>query len=382
MITKAMRLAVLATVLFTLVACSSTGTSVPKPTQLQAITSQLQLVKHWSVAVGAGDSDGHSVRQPVIAEEQIIAVAAQGNVAAYTLDKGVINWQVDLAEPISAGVGQAGKLLLLATQSGKLLALDSVDGTLVWQAKTSSEVLTVPQANASIVVVQTIDGKVSAHQVSDGQFLWSYTANLPSLTVRGTSTPVVTENFTYAGFASGRLVALDNQSGKLIWQQSISAAKGRSEIERLVDIDGALKLVDNTLYVTSYQGALSAVDAFTGAVKWQQPLSSLTSVQLIHGVILVVDADDNVLAYDASLGHVLWQNNALKYRLLGSPMGLGGHAMVIDAQGYAHLLQLSDGAFLGRQKIGTQGARIGSQRYQNNIYILSQDGRLMRLGLK
>jgi outer membrane protein assembly factor BamB len=247
MITKAMRLAVLATVLFTLVACSSTGTSVPKPTQLQAITSQLQLVKHWSVAVGAGDSDGHSVRQPVIAEEQIIAVAAQGNVAAYTLDKGVINWQVDLAEPISAGVGQAGKLLLLATQSGKLLALDIVDGNLVWQAKTSSEVLTVPQANASIVVVQTIDGKVSAYQVSDGQFLWSYTANLPSLTVRGTSTPVVTENFTYAGFANGRLVALDNQSGKLIWQQSISAAKGRSEIERLVDIDGALKLVYNTM---------------------------------------------------------------------------------------------------------------------------------------
>ena len=34
------------------------------------------------------------------------------------------------------------------------------------------------------------------------------------------------------------LVALDNELGGVVWQKSIGAAKGRSEIERLVDVDG------------------------------------------------------------------------------------------------------------------------------------------------
>jgi len=240
----------------------------------------------------------------------------------------------------------------------------------------------VPQANEQLVVVQTIDGKVSAYQLESGKFLWSYTANLPSLTVRGTSTPVVTNNYTYAGFASGKLVALDNQTGSIVWQQTVGSAKGRSEIERLVDIDGALQLLDGVLYSTSYQGSLVAIDALTGAVKWQQPLSSLSSAFIVGNTILAVDADDVVLAYDRIEGHVLWQNNALKHRLLSAAMSLDNQALVIDAQGYAHLLQLTDGAFLGRKKIGTLGARVGSKSYQNNIYILSQDGRLTRIGLK
>ncbi len=382
MLTRPLRLLVLCIAMVTLGACSSTGGSVPEPTQLQSIVAQQELVKHWSSKVGAGDHNAFSVLEPVLQQDQIVAVASSGIVAAYQLGTGAAVWQVDLAQTVSAGIGEAQGLLFVATQNGKLLALSDVDGSLQWQANTSSEALAVPQANEQLVVVQTIDGKVSAYQLEDGKFLWSYAANLPSLTVRGTSTPVVTKNYTYAGFASGKLVALDNQTGSIVWQQTVGSAKGRSEIERLVDIDGALQLLDGVLYSTSYQGSLVAIDALTGAVKWQQPLSSLSSVLIVGNTILAVDADDVVLAYDRMEGHVLWHNDSLKYRLLSSAMSLGNEALVVDAQGYSHLLQLTDGAFLGRNKIGTLGARVGSKSYQNNIYILSQDGRLTRIGLK
>ncbi|HCH32149.1 MAG TPA: outer membrane protein assembly factor BamB [Oceanospirillaceae bacterium] len=382
MLTRPLRLLLLCMAMATLGACSSTGGSVPEPTQLQSIVAQQELVKHWSSKVGAGDHNAFSVLEPVLQQGQIVAVASSGTVAAYNMDTGAAVWQVDLGQTLSAGIGESQDLLFVATQSGKLLALSGVDGSLQWQANTSSEALAVPQANEQLVVVQTIDGKVSAYELGKGKFLWSYTANLPSLTVRGTSTPVVTNNYTYAGFASGKLVALDNQTGSIVWQQTVGSAKGRSEIERLVDIDGALRLLDGVLYSTSYQGSLTAIDALTGALKWQQPLSSLSSAFIVGNTILAVDADDVVLAYDRIEGHVLWQNDSLKHRLLSSAMSLDNQALVIDAQGYAHLLQLTDGAFLGRKKIGTLGARVGSKSYQNNIYILSQDGRLTRIGLK
>jgi outer membrane protein assembly factor BamB len=140
--------------------------------------------------------------------------------------------------------------------------------------------------------------------------------------------------------------------------------------------------VDDLLYVSSYQGNIAAIDALTGTVRWQQPVSSISGTALVGDAILVVDAQDTVLAYDRERGHVLWQNDALKHRSLTSPMGLANQALVVDTEGYAHVLQLSDGEFIGRQKLAIKGARIGSKSYQDNIFLLSLDGRLTRLGLK
>jgi outer membrane protein assembly factor BamB len=311
-----------------------------------------------------------------------IFAASGQQLGSFNVDTGEVNWKIDLAEKVTAGVGHINQQLFVVTQSGKLVAVSSADGSILWQVNTSSEALAAPQANSKIVVVQTVDGKVSAYAVKEGKFQWSYAANLPSLTLRGTSTPLVNESYTYAGFASGKLVALDNQVGSVVWQKSIGAALGRSEIERLVDIDGALTLVDDLLYVSSYQGNIAAIDALTGTVRWQQPVSSISGTALVGDAILVVDAQDTVLAYDRERGHVLWQNDALKHRSLTAPMRLANQALVVDTEGYAHVLQLSDGEFIGRQKLAIKGAPIGSKSYQDNIFLLSLDGRLTRLGLK
>jgi outer membrane protein assembly factor BamB len=381
MIARPLKLLIICLTLIAVSGCSSSGGNLPDPAPLNAINQQVQLVQHWSVAVGKGDFKSSSVMQPLLSGSAIFAASGQ-QLGSFNVDTGEVNWKIDLAEKVTAGVGHINQQLFVVTQSGKLVAVSSADGSILWQVNTSSEALAAPQANSKIVVVQTVDGKVSAYAVKEGKFQWSYAANLPSLTLRGTSTPLVNESYTYAGFASGKLVALDNQVGSVVWQKSIGAAIGRSEIERLVDIDGALTLVDDLLYVSSYQGNIAAIDALTGTVRWQQPVSSISGTALVGDAILVVDAQDTVLAYDRERGHVLWQNDALKHRLLTSPMGLANQALVVDTEGYAHVLQLSDGEFIGRQKLAIKGARIGSKSYQDNIFLLSLDGRLTRLGLK
>ncbi len=378
---RPLKLFIACLVLITVSACSSTGGDLPDPTPLEGFEQQVELVEHWSVSVGKGDVEGSSVMQPVLSANAIFAASGQ-QLGSFNLDTGAVNWKTDLAQPVAAGVGQINEQLFVVTRSGKLVSVSSVDGSVLWQVNASSEALAAPQANSEIVVVQTVDGKVSAYSITDGNFQWSYSANLPSLTLRGTSTPLVTKSYTYAGFASGKLVALDNQVGNVVWQKSISSAQGRSEIERLSDVDGTLTLIDDLLYVTSYQGNIAAIDALTGTVKWQQPVSSISGTAIVGDAVLVVDAQDGVLAYDQELGHVLWQSDALKHRILTAPMGLAGNALVIDTQGYAHVLKLSNGEVVGRQKMALKGARIGSKSYQDNIFLLSLDGRLTRLGLK
>jgi len=378
---RPLRLFIACIIWIALSACSSSGGYLPEPASLNAFEPQVQLVKNWSVSVGGNADVAEFTIQPVLLGNAVFAASGK-DFRSFSPDTGQVNWQLEFDAPVTAGIGYVDEQLFVATRNGRLIALSGVDGSILWQVNTSSEALSAPQANSEIAVVQTVDGKVSAYAVEDGKLQWSYAANLPSLTLRGTSTPLVNEVYTYAGFASGKLVALDNQTGSVIWQKSISAAKGRSDIERLIDIDGALILVDGLLYVTSYQGNIAAIDALTGTTIWQQPVSSINGATLVGDAVLVVDAQDIVLAYDRKLGHVLWQNDALKYRLLSTPMGLDDQVLVVDAQGYAHLLQLEDGEFLGRQKLGINGARISSKSYQDTIFLLSQDGRLTRLGLK
>jgi outer membrane protein assembly factor BamB len=311
----------------------------------------------------------------------VYTAALAGEVTAVDAETGDELWQVELTAGISAGLGWSDGNLLVASRDGKLHMLSSNDGSEVWQVSTSSEVLAVPQTANNVILVQAIDGRLTAYGVKQGELLWSYASDLPNLTLRGTSTPVIDGSVSYAGFANGKLLAFDNQKGKIIWQQRISAPKGRSDMERLVDIDGPLQLVDGTLYVTAYQGNLTAVDALTGKIQWQQPISSFQAPAIYGGQVFVVTDKGSVMAYDRQTGTEMWRNDDFLHRGLSAALALDNLVMVLDGLGYAHLLDQATGVAVGRYKLGHDGSGVGFVRHGNHVFVLGQDASLTRLSL-
>ena len=83
--------------------------------------------------------------------------------------------------------------------------------------------------------------------------------------MRGTGAPLVTNHLAVAGLSTGKVVALDTQTGVPVWEQRVAVPQGRSELERIVDIDGGLLLSGGTLYVASYQGTDGRTE------QWRQP---------------------------------------------------------------------------------------------------------------
>lgn len=361
-------------------ACSN-GPSLPEPTKLVDIDPTQAVTEHWQTRIGAGAEQHALPLQPVLMDGVIYGASASGDVSAVDAATGKSLWQVDLEQPISAGLGRLEDKLLVATSNGELHMLLAADGSKVWSVATSSEVLAVPQSSAGMVLVQAIDGRITAFAAADAAVLWSYASDLPSLTLRGTSTPVVDGGVSYAGFANGKLLALDNKHGKVIWQQRISAPKGRSDMERLVDIDGPLQLVDGTLYVAGYQGNLAAVEALTGRVLWQQAVSSYSAPSIYGGQVFVVTDKDTVMAYDRQTGAELWRNDDFLHRGLSQVVASADAMMVLDSLGYVHLLEPTTGMAVGRYKLGHNGAGAGFVRHGADIYVLGQDASLSRLSL-
>lgn len=347
------------------------------PVELEKIKQTVKIKKLWSAGVGDGQGDGLYRLQPVINGDVIYAASADGELKAFSRDRGKTLWKTDLDTPISGGVGVYEDALFLGTSDGFVLKVDANSGDLQWSTRLRGEVLSPPQGNSSVVVAQTYDGKLQGLDFTSGEILWTYDSNVPVLTVRGTSVPILRNNVVYAGFANGRVLAFDALTGSIAWEVRVAISQGRSEIERIVDVDGTMELAGNELYAASYQGRVVAIDVVSGRKMWQQDVSSFSGVSQGFGNIYVSDEDGTLTAYLRNGQGVRWTQGALGYRELSRPTPVSSYVAVGDFEGIVHIISQVDGQFAGRVKVDGNGTRADMLSDGNILYVYGNGGKLV-----
>jgi outer membrane protein assembly factor BamB len=350
---------------------------VNQPAELVDIDESVKLRKLWSTGVGNGQGKGLYRLKPVIQGDTIYAVSEDGEVKAIDRRSGKTLWKTELDVRLSGGVGVYEKALLLGSSDGFVIKLDATNGDQQWSSRLSGEVLAPPQADGSRVVAQTYDGKLQGLDFDSGEKLWAYDSNVPVLTIRGTSTPILRDGIAYAGFANGRILAFNATSGDLIWEARVAISQGRSEIERIVDIDGTMVLQGNELYAASYQGRMVAIDTNSGRKLWQRDVSSYTGVSQGFGNIYVADENGTVSAYLRTGQGLRWEQGVLAYRGLSRPTVVSSYVALADFEGYVHLLSQVDGEIVGRVKADGDGARADMLSVENILYVYGDSGKLM-----
>ncbi len=332
-------------VLAVLAGCAST----PSDSSVSlSYSHKAKLEVKWRERIGEGSGNAYLRLAPAVQEDTLYAADIDGTVRALSLDSGSSLWSVTLEKPISAGVTLAGEALLVVTRDGKLRSLKRSDGSENWQAQLSSEAVSPVAADSERAFVHSVDGRVTAIELADGKQAWSYESAMPVLTVRGTSTPLVLEQLVVVGFASGKVVALDKILGIPRWDVRLASPDGRSELERLVDIDGHPVLENGLIYAASYHGKVAALRQ-TGEPLWQEDGSSYTSPELALGNLYLTLEDDTIQAFDANTGAKVWQQPALKGRKLGQPTALGSYLLVADNQGYLYVLSQMTGELVNNR---------------------------------
>ena len=352
------------------------------PAKLLDIEPQLDVRKLWSVGVGNGQGDGLYRLQPVIAGDLIYVASADGELRSIDRNRGRTLWKTELDLPLSGGVGVYEDSLFLGGSDGEVLRVAANDGEILWTTALSGEVLAPPQGNGRVVVAQTYDGKLYGLDHETGEVLWRYDSNVPVLTIRGTSTPIISDGTVYAGFASGRVFAFDASSGAVRWEARVAIPQGRSEIERIVDVDGAMALAGAELYVASYQGRVAALDIRTGQRIWQRNVSSFYGVSQGFGNVYLAEESGTVTAFLRNGQGIRWQQDALAWRGLSRPVPVSSYLAVEDFDGYLHLLSQVDGEFLARIRTGKEGARADMLAVGTVLYVYTNDGKLIAYDIK
>ena len=360
----------------------SEGEDATAPVQLERIDSKVSLKKRWSSKIGDGQGDGFYKITPTLIDGVIYVASSDGEVAAINAANGARLWRVELERPLSGGVGYHNRSLYLGGADGSVLQLSAEDGAVEWEAAVSGEVLAAPVVSDDWVIVQTYDGKLLGFRSGAEEPSWTFTSDVPVLSLRGTSAPILVGGNAIAGFGDGKVIAVDVDSGNVSWEARIGVPQGSSEIDRIVDVDGAMTQQGIELFVASYQGRLAALDSRTGRKLWQQNVSSVTGTNVGFGNVYVADVDGTLSAFLRTGQGVRWQNIELGYRELSRPTPVSSYVATVDFEGYLHLLSQVDGQIVGRSKIGGDAARADMIADSGRLIIYADNGQLLAYELE
>ncbi|MES9858760.1 MAG: outer membrane protein assembly factor BamB [Sedimenticola sp.] len=356
--------------------------SAVQPAELVEVENQVAVTTLWSTTVGEGAGEQQVTLSPLVMGGQLYVADHNGMLKALNAASGQTLWSIDSGLEISGGVGGGEQLVLVGTSNAEVVAFDAANGSERWRTRVSSEVLSSPQVGQGKVVVHTIDGKVVGLNASDGSQAWIYDRTIPVLTLYGSSSPVISGDNVICGFSSGKLAALDLASGNLQWEISVTAPSGRSELERMVDIDGDPLVRDGVVYVTTYQGEMAAVSESSGSVLWRRKLSSYVALSADTEHLYVSDAEGYVWAIVPRNGSALWRNKKMEARRLSGPVVVSNYIVVGDFEGYLHWLSPSNGSIVARTRVGKAPISTPPVVVDNVAYVYGNGGELSALAIR
>ena len=354
----------------------SSDNSIP-PAELQTVAQPISVQQLWETKVGAGVKDQFLRLVPALADGRIYAASADGVVMALDALTGQRLWETNTQLPITGGVGLSETgLVLVGTSKGQVVALQQENGQEAWRAQVSSEVLAPPRAGNGIVVVRSGDGKFTGLDARTGERRWVYVHSVPALSLRGSAPPLVVQGLVVAGLDSGKLLVLSLDKGLPLTEKTIAAPRGRTEIERMIDIDSEPKVVGDTLYLAAYRGSVAAIDMRGGNLVWTRDLSSYAGLAVDAGQVYVSDDTDAVIALDRRSGGTLWKQPELTGRRLSAPVATDDYVVVGDFEGYLHWLSKDSGQIVGRVRAASASIITPPIAAGNIVFVYGKGGTL------
>ena len=366
----------IALLLMTLVLGGCAGTdNVAPPTALTPIDETLETTKLWSRDTGNGEGGLFQRLQPRVENGKIFVVSQAGEFSAWS-EAGKPLWKTKLKSSATAGVNGGSGIVAAGREERIVAALSPEDGSLRWERNLTSVVTALSRVDQGVLVARSGDGYIFGLDADSGKLLWKINRSVPALSIHGQSEPLLAGGAVLVGLDNGRLLLASLKDGRVAWEKVVAIPRGRSEIERMVDIDGSLALKGAIVFVITYHGKVAAIDARNGKTLWMHDASSVTGVTEAGGRVLFSDDNSLVWSLDERTGTPIWKQEALKFRRLTRPVAVGDYLVVGDFEGYLHWLDAATGKIVARDRASHSAILAAPVVEGGRVYVLAADGKL------
>ena len=350
------------------------------PRELEEIVEKVILTPVWKQKVTEGQGSRFLKLEMVVSDGKLFVADQKGQVIALDQITGEALWEVQTDLPISGGLEVGFEHVFFGTTDADVVALKLSDGDTAWTTQVSSEVLSTPRFSDGFLVVRSIDGAVNTLDAANGDELWSYIRDVPALSLRGTSSPIIKSGGVISGYANGKLVVLRLKDGLQIWETSVAVARGRGALSRMVDVDSDPLAGERFIYAATFNGGVVAVDVRSGQIAWRRSEMSSYKKMIADWVsIFVVDVNNHIWSADQNDGSINWEQDGLENRQLTPPTQVGDYLLTADYEGYVHVLNTSDGVLVGRLKVSDVAIAAAAIVDDDLIYVQDIEGEITAL---
>lgn len=353
-----------------------------EPVELVDIETTVDVRKVWSAKLGDDAEFLRVMLRPAGDGNRVYAASRDGNVVAFDAESGNQAWKAELDMELSAGPGVGDGMVAVGAADGLIIVLNASDGVERWRVDLGGEALAPPVIEDDTVIVATIDNRLRSLRGFDGHENWILEKATPALTMRGSATPAVSGSSVIAGFDNGRLVAASMDSGDVLWESFLAPPSGRSDLERLSDIDGHISVVGQDIYAAGYQGRLAAVAAESGQVLWAREISSYVGVSVDWTNVYTTNEKGEVIALARRSGQESWRQDSLLRREPTLPVSFNTTVVVGDLEGYLHFFSVLDGTPVARLRQGNAAISGTPVVIADRLYVQSDSGSLSAYELR
>lgn len=320
-----------------------------KPAPLVDFSPEVKLNKSWTVDVGNSEQ---GVFAPVAYEGAVYAASAEGFVFGIEQQTGKVRWKVKTDRKLKTGVAVTADTVVVIDVNNQVLAFD-FNGKSKWKVNLETEVDSLPVGAADTILLRPIDFSVLALSSDTGTQRWTYSRQLPVLTLRIQMLVDVKNNRVFAGFPGGRLVGLDLTSGSMVWEGVLSSPKGTTEIERISDITGSPVYNFREVCAASFQGKVGCLDTTNGKAVWSADFSSPNGLSVDDRYLIAANEKGDLFAFSRAAGKQTWRVSNFQRRLPTTPLAIGRAVAVGDFEGYVHFVDRDTGKTIARTSVGS-----------------------------
>jgi outer membrane protein assembly factor BamB len=348
---------------------------VEPPAKLLDFPATLPVKKIWSDGLGGGKKQVvlRLGLGPALDNGLVFAANHKGELLAVSLESGRRAWVKKLKLPLSAGPAARFGMVVVGTSKGVIIALDGASGRELWRAKVNSELLSAPAIGENMVVFRSVDGRLHGFDAHNGKELWSVEQQVPRLSLRGTAIPIIAKDVAISGFDNGKVMAVSLNTGDTLWDTTLASPHGRTELDKLNDIDSTVRVVGDNVFATGYQGRTAMLALDSGQLWWSHDMSSYRGLAVDDQNLFVTQSDGVVVAMRQRDGAEVWRNEKIRRRGLTAPVVLGSAIAIADYQGYVHYLDKNTGVLVARVRTSKQ--RVSNPPVgANNIVVVLTDG--------
>ncbi len=353
----------------------------------------LNLKKKWSKSIGSdGGKNNNLSISPIVADNIIFAVDAKATLSAFDANNGKRKWKKNLIptneEPlgsVSGGIAFSEGLLFVTAGYKQLLCLDPETGKVIWRVNTHSPTRSAPAVMGGKVFLITLDNNLLVYNTKNGEKLWDYSGVTSITNLLGSSSPAVDGDIVVAAMSSGEIIALRTENGQVIWQDNLASTRSFGALPGIADIKGLPVIDKGIVYVIGSSGRMVAIDERTGRRVWQKEVGGSETPWAAGGTVFVLTSSQQLTALSRHDGKIRWvsqlpdfNDKKRKDPIVWTGPVLAKHNLIIASnKGHLLLIDVKDGKINSKYKF-SNGTTISPIIADNALYILTSKAKLIK----